>query len=93
MENIKMNYFANDNYKVLKILSDNQVEVLGDIIVPITQQDIADLAQFSKVKTNQIINDLIDKGFANTYQGKRGKYTLTNLGKKVVEVMEGKFNE
>ena len=61
MENIQMNYFGNDNYKILKILSDNQVEVLGDIIIPITQQDVADLAQFSKVKTNQIINNLLNK--------------------------------
>ncbi len=93
MENIQMNYFGNDNYKILKILSDNQVEVLGDIIIPITQQDIADLAQFSKVKTNQIINDLINKGLADTYQGKRGKYILTKLGKKAIEIMEGELSE
>lgn len=89
MSDLKMNYFGNDNYKVLKILSDNQVEVLGDMIIPVTQQDIADLAQFSKVKTNQIVNDLIDKGFADTYKGKRGKYTLTDLGNEIIDKMEG----
>lgn len=93
MSDLKMNYFGNDNYKILKILNDNQVEILGDTIIPITQQEIANLAQFSKVKTNQIINDLIDKGFTDTYKGKRGKYILTVLGKKVVYVMEGDFNE
>lgn len=88
MNDLKMNYFGNDNYKVLKIMNDNQVEILGETIIPLTQQDVADLAKFSRVKTNQIINDLIDNGFLGVYQGKRGKYLMTKLGKEMVKKME-----
>lgn len=88
MNDLKMNYFGNDNYKVLKIMNDNQVEILGETIVPLTQQDVADLAKFSRVKTNHIINDLIDNGFLGVYQGKRGKYLMTELGEEMVKRME-----
>ncbi len=91
MKKVRANYFANDNYKTLKIISDNLVRIKGDLIAPLTQQDIADIAQFSKVKTNQLLKDLIEKGFASTYQGQRAKYELTRKGEKIIEIMEGEI--
>lgn len=93
MENevLTLQYFANDNYKILKILSDNKVVILEDLIVPLSQQQIADIAHFSKVKTNQILNDLINKGFVDTFEGKRAKYTLTDLGNKVIKLLGEKL--
>lgn len=90
-ENLTLQYFANDNYKILKILSDNTVMILDDLIVPLSQQQIADIAHFSKVKTNQILNDLITKGFVETFEGKRAKYRLTDLGNKVIKLLGEKL--
>lgn len=89
MNSIKYNYFSNDIYKILKILFDNKVEILGEEMVPLPQQEIADIAHFSKVKTNQILNDLIDKGFVSSFRGKRARYVVTELGHSVIKVMEG----
>lgn len=91
MDNLKINYFANDTYKILKLLHDNLVTVKGDLFAPLTQQDIADLAKFSKVKTNHLLKDLISKGFVDSYKSTRGKYILTNEGDKIISIMEKKI--
>lgn len=82
--------FANDRYTLLKILSENQVKVKDDYYVPLCQQEIADIAHFSKLKTNRILNELLDKGFVISYQGKRGKYAITNKGYKVLHMIQKK---
>lgn len=85
-EVIKMNLelFANDRYKVLKILSENQITIKEESYVPLSQQEIADLVHFSKLKTNKIMNELKDYGCVVPFQGKKGKYALTEIGLKVV---------
>lgn len=71
-----LEYFVNDNYKVLKFLYDNQI------------QEIADMVQFSKLKTNGIMQDLREKGFIANYENKRRKYVITDKGYKVIELMK-----
>ena len=53
-----LEYFANDNYKVLKFLYDNQIQVKNKYYIVLSQQEIADMVNFSKLKTNGIMQDL-----------------------------------
>lgn len=80
--------FANDKYQILKLLHENQVKVKDDFFIPLSQQEIADMAHFSKLKTNQIINELIDFGFAEVFKNKRGKYAITEKGLKALNLMQ-----
>ena len=82
-----LEYFGNDNYKVLKFLYDNQIQVKDKHYIILSQQEIADMVQFSKLKTNGIIQDLREKGFIDNYENKRRKYIITDIGYKVIELM------
>ena len=82
-----LEYFGNDNYKVLKFLYDNQIQVKDKYYIILSQQEIADMVQFSKLKTNGIIQDLREKGFIDNYKKKRRKYIITDIGYKVIELM------
>lgn len=80
--------FANDRYEILKLLCENQIKVKDDFYVPLSQQEIADIAHFSKLKTNKLLNELIDDGYIGYFNGKRGKYMLTDKGMKVLRLMQ-----
>ena len=82
-----LEYFANDNYKVLKFLYDNQIQVKDKYYIVLSQQEIADMVNFSKLKTNAIMQDLREKGFIANYENKRRKYVITDIGYKVIELM------
>ena len=82
-----LEYFSNDNYKVLKFLYDNQIQVKDEYYIVLSQQEIADMVQFSKLKTNGIMQELREKGFIANYENKRRKYVITDIGYKVIELM------
>lgn len=79
--------FANDSFKVLKFLKDNQVEVKCHWYVTLSQQEIADMNHMSKLKTNRILRELKEGNFVVPYQNKRGKYEITEQGHKVLQFM------
>ena len=83
-----LEFFANDRYALLKMLLDNQVKVKDDFYVPLSQQEIADMIQFSKLKTNRLLNELMSNGFVDFYNGKRGKYVITDKGQKALQLMQ-----
>ena len=82
-----LEYFGNDNYKVLKFLYNNQIQVKDEYYIVLSQQEIADMVQFSKLKTNGIMQDLRERGFIDNYENKRRKYVITDIGYKVIELM------
>jgi len=47
--------FANDTFRLLKSLKENQVKVKGDYYISLSQQEIADINHMSKLKTKYII--------------------------------------
>ena len=49
-----LEYFANDKYRVLECMAERQISVKGSTVIKLTQQEIADLLQFSKVKAMAI---------------------------------------
>lgn len=82
-----LEFFGNSYYKVLKVLYNNQIQVKDKCYVTLSQQEIADILHFSKLKTNGIIKELREKGFITNYENKKRKYVLTDNGYKVIEIM------
>lgn len=83
-----LEFFANDRYTLLKLLCDNQIKVKDNHYVALSQQEIADIAHFSKLKTNRLINELLDNGFIDFFNGKRSKYIITDKGHKVLYLIQ-----
>lgn len=83
-----LEFFMNERYQLLKLLYGNQVKIKDDFYVPLSQQEIADMAKISKLKTNRMINELIDEGFLESYKNKRGKYAITEKGVKVLSLIQ-----
>lgn len=59
---MEQDFFMNDRFIVLKILYENQVTIGENQFTPVTQEELANLAQFSKAKVNKLLNELIDGG-------------------------------
>lgn len=83
-----LQFFANDRYEILILLKENQVKIKDEQYVPLSQQEIADMAHFSKLKTNKILNELIDMEYVKPYQNKRGKYAITEKSYKLIELFK-----
>ncbi len=75
---MSLEFFSNDRYRVLQCMVERQIDVKGKNIVPLSQQDIADVVQFSKKKVNTIIGELKENGYVQQQSSTRGKYLLTN---------------
>lgn len=88
MTEFKLNFFANDRFKLLTTLLDNQIKADNEWIIPMNQQGIADTVGFSKLKTNKLLNDLINNGYVIKYNGKNGKYQLTEQAIKAIHLMK-----
>lgn len=81
--------FANDRYRLLQYLSENQVSLAGHFYVPLSQQDIADGIGFSKAKTNGLMKELKELDCIRSYRGKNGKYQITEKGNAVLNAING----
>ena len=55
---MKLNIFGNDKYRILACMDERQFSVKDTLVVKLSQQEIADIFQLSKVKVNTIIADL-----------------------------------
>lgn len=84
---MSLEFFANDRYSILIILKENQIKIKDDEYVSLSQQEIADLAKFSKQKANKIINELIDQGYVEIFNNMRGKYRVTSKGKNAINII------
>lgn len=87
---MKLKRFANEKYIVLEYLNDYEINVKNDIYSKISQDKIATDLKMSKHTVNAIINDLLNSGEICRYSAK-GKYKVTSLGKKIIEVMNQKL--
>ena len=81
-----LEFFANERYELLKLLSEHQVKVKDSFYVTLSQQEIADMAHISKSKANKIINELIEQECLCLHNNKRCKYALTQKGLKVLQL-------
>ena len=62
-------FFLNDRFIVLKTIYENQVTIGENQFTPVTQEELANLAQFSKAKVNKLLNELMDGGYVIMFNG------------------------
>jgi len=77
--------FGNERFCVLNILKLHQIKVKDETYISLSQQEIADLAHFSKSKTNKILKFLLENHYIESYKNMRGKYKITNKGEVVLD--------
>ncbi len=70
-------FFMNDKYRVLHCMANRQISVNNELIVKLSQQEIANILHFTKTKVNTIISELKSNGYI-IQLSPRGKYSLTN---------------
>lgn len=78
--------FINEKMKILVIIKENQLEIDGKDVCPLTQQEIADLVPCGKLKVNQMIKELIGDGYVLMLHAK-GRYIVTEKGKNLLKKM------
>ena len=81
-----MELFMNDNYKLLKLMYDNQTTVLNKKVVPLTQMELSSELKFSKMKTNALFVELQKEGYI--VQETRGKYSLSDKAELIIKGIE-----
>ena len=77
---MEQDFFMNDRFIVLKILYENQVTIGENQFTPVTQEELANLAQFSKAKVNKLLNELMDCEYVIMFNGIKGRYQITKSG-------------
>ena len=82
-------FFVNDKYRVLECMANRQISVNNELIVKLSQQDIADILHFTKTKVNIIIGELKTNGYI-TQLSIRGKYALTDKANTEISKMSNK---
>ena len=81
-------FFVNDKYRVLECMANRQISVNNELIVKLSQQEIADILHFTKTKVNIIIGELKTNGYI-TQLSTRGKY-LTDKANTEISKMSNK---
>jgi DNA-binding IclR family transcriptional regulator len=70
-------------------MAKRQILVKDSSVIKLSQQEIADILQLSKVKVNTIISELKSDGYL-TQKSPRGKYSLTNKATVALAEIDGK---
>jgi Mn-dependent DtxR family transcriptional regulator len=78
--------FLNDYYDLLKLMHDNEVVILDEKVIPLTQQQIAATLKYSKMKVNSMFRILQEEDFVK--QKTRGKYVLTDKAETIIDTLE-----
>ena len=83
---MKINDFVNDNFIILKIMYDNQVTVLNEPQIPLSQIQIADALGYSKNKVYSVFKKLQQEGYIKAIG--KGKYRLSDTSVVIIETIE-----
>ncbi len=75
--------FINSRMKIILIIYEHQIRIEKTCFCPLNQQEISDLVPCSKLKTNQILNDLIKEGYLEMIR-RRGRYALTKKSMEII---------
>ena len=84
---MEIDLFVNDNYRLLKLLYDNQTIVLDKKVIPLTQSEISNELGMSKAKINVMIGELQKKGYVAIQT--RGKYVLLDKANCIMKDIDG----
>lgn len=74
--------FLNEYYDLLKFMHDNEVVILDEKVIPLTQHEIATTLKCSKMKINSMFSILQKQDYIE--QKTRGKYVLTDKAEKTL---------
>lgn len=80
---MEFDLFANDNFKLLKLLYDNQTIVLEKKVIPLTQAEISSELGMSKAKINVMLGELQKRGYVAIQT--RGRYVLLEKAICIIE--------
>lgn len=83
---MKIDIFLNDYYELLKLMYNNEVVILDERIIPLTQIQIANSLRYSKMKVNAMFSVLQKEGYVA--QKGRGKYIITEDARILVEKLQ-----
>ena len=81
-----VNLFTSDSFRLLCLLTDLQTDTIDGKQVRESQEEIAELFHVSKGKLNPLMQSLVASGCIEKYRARSG-YTVTLLGKQVVELI------
>ena len=81
-----VNLFTSDSFRLLCLLTDLQTDTIDGKRVRESQEEIAELFHVSKGKLNPLMQSLVASGYIEKYRARSG-YTVTLLGKQVVELI------
>lgn len=82
-------FFIKDEYKVLKVLIENETKVMGKDIVPLSQDNISNLTHFSKAKVNSIMNELLNEKYISVVAN--AKYQISKDAKNIYSFFETRY--
>lgn len=83
---MKIKDFTNDNFIILKTMYDNQVTVLNETQIPLSQIQIAEALGYSKNKVYSIFKMLQKNGYIEAIG--KGKYRLSDTSIVIIETIE-----
>lgn len=81
---MNIDYFTNDKYRVLSCMAERQIPVNENILIKLSQQEIANILNLSKVKVNSIIAELKADCYI-VQSSPRGNYSLTEKSLKILK--------
>ena len=78
-----MEFFLNDNYKLLKLINDYQFESDDGSYCPLTQDEMAQKIGCSRMTINSILKKLKNEEYI-IQNNKNRRYTLSDKSKKII---------
>ena len=82
--------FTNNNFKVLSYFYDNKDT---NNLIKTTQKEVGDALKLSRVTINTVLKKLKDDGYIIHDSTRVGRYYLTELGIKMVEIFRKAYKE
>lgn len=84
----KLDVLTNNNYKVLKTISDNTVLLMGTKYCPLSQSEIASIVGINRIACGNIINELRANNLIDNKESGSKKYILTDDANKILKILE-----
>ena len=85
-----VSFFTNDRYKILDCMVQRQIDVSGNLLVPLSQRQISDITGIAYKTVNSIIRELRTENYILYNGNTRGKYALTDKAKSILcQIQDG----
>ena len=86
MNNVE--YFLNDNFKILKCLCENEITLQGKKVVSLSQNDIAKETNLSKGRVNKTLKSFSEMDLIR--MASAGKYVIYKKGHEIYDLLSNK---